>query len=91
MGPAPAKNKEDADLINGSKVAVTLLPGGSYFHHSDSFAMMRGGHLDICVLGTCQTSTCRDLASWHTDGADAIPAVGGAIDWRSASWSIRPV
>jgi 3-oxoadipate CoA-transferase beta subunit len=80
MGPAPDKGAEDADLINAGKQPVTLLPGGSYFHHSDSFAMMRGGHLDICVLGAFQTSTRGDLANWHTGAPDAIPAVGGAMD-----------
>jgi 3-oxoadipate CoA-transferase beta subunit len=80
MGPAPAPGAEDADLINAGKQPVTLLPGGSYFHHADSFAMMRGGHLDICVLGAFQVSVGGDLANWHTGAADAIPAVGGAMD-----------
>ncbi len=80
MGPAPPAGAEDFDLINAGKQAVTLLPGGAYFHHADSFAMMRGGHLDICVLGAFQVSTSGDLANWHTGGADAIPAVGGAMD-----------
>ena len=80
MGPAPAKGQEDYDLINAGKQPVTLLPGGSYFHHADSFAMMRGGHLDICVLGAFQVSATGDLANWHTGEADAIPAVGGAMD-----------
>jgi len=80
MGPAPAKGEEDWDLINAGKQAVTLLPGGSYFHHADSFAMMRGGHLDICVLGAFQVSQNGDLANWHTGEPDAIPAVGGAMD-----------
>ena len=80
MGPAPAKGLEDYDLINAGKQPVTLLPGGSYFHHADSFAMMRGGHLDICVLGAFQVSETGDLANWHTGEADAIPAVGGAMD-----------
>jgi 3-oxoadipate CoA-transferase beta subunit len=80
MGPAPAAGEEDYDLINAGKQPVTLLPGGAYFHHADSFAMMRGGHLDICVLGAFQVSTTGDLANWHTGGADAIPAVGGAMD-----------
>ena len=79
MGPAPASGMEDPDLINASKQPVTLLSGGSYFHHADSFAMMRGGHLDICVLGAFQVSVGGDLANWHT-GGDAIPAVGGAMD-----------
>ena len=80
MGPAPAAGAEDYDLINAGKQPVTLLPGGAYFHHADSFAMMRGGHLDICVLGAFQVSVGGDLANWHTGGADAIPAVGGAMD-----------
>lgn len=80
MGPAPTKGQEDYDLINAGKQPVTLLPGGAYFHHADSFAMMRGGHLDICVLGAFQVSATGDLANWHTGEADAIPAVGGAMD-----------
>jgi 3-oxoadipate CoA-transferase beta subunit len=80
MGPAPASGQEDYDLINAGKQPVTLLPGGSYFHHADSFAMMRGGHLDICVLGAFQVSATGDLANWHTAEKDAIPAVGGAMD-----------
>ena len=80
MGPAPAPGKEDYDLINAGKQPVTLQKGGAYFHHADSFAMMRGGHLDICVLGAFQVSTRGDLANWHTGAPDAIPAVGGAMD-----------
>jgi 3-oxoadipate CoA-transferase, beta subunit len=80
MGSAPAAGQEDDDLMNASKQPVTLLPGGSFFHHADSFAMMRGGHLDICVLGGFQVSASGDLANWHTGAADAIPAVGGAMD-----------
>ena len=80
MGPAPAPGEEDSDLINAGKQPVTLLPGGSYFHHADSFAMMRGGHLDICVLGAFQVSATGDLANGHTGAPDAIPAVGGALD-----------
>jgi 3-oxoadipate CoA-transferase beta subunit len=80
MGPAPNPGEEDFDLINAGKQPVTILPGGSYFHHTDSFAMMRGGHLDICVLGAFQVSATGDLANWHTGEADAIPAVGGAMD-----------
>ncbi|MGE4335116.1 MAG: 3-oxoacid CoA-transferase subunit B [Pigmentiphaga sp.] len=80
MGPAPAKGQEDDDLINAGKQPVTALPGAAFFHHADSFAMMRGGHLDICVLGAFQVSRQGDLANWHTGAPDAIPAVGGAMD-----------
>jgi len=80
MGPAPAPGEEDWDLINAGKQAVTLLPGGAFFHHADSFAMMRGGHIDICVLGAFQVSVTGDIANWHTGQPDAIPAVGGAMD-----------
>jgi len=80
MGPAPDADQEDYDLINAGKQPVTLLPGGAYFHHADSFAMMRGGHLDICVLGAFQVSATGDLANWSTGEPGAIPAVGGAMD-----------
>ncbi len=80
MGPAPAPGEEDEDLINAGKQPVTILPGGAYFHHADSFAMMRGGHLDFCVLGAFQVSVGGDLANWHTGAPGAIPAVGGAMD-----------
>ena len=80
MGPAPAPGEEDEDLINAGKRPVTLLAGGAYFHQADSFAMMRGGHLDICVLGAFQVSVGGDLANWNTGAPDAIPAVGGAMD-----------
>ena len=80
MGPAPASGQEDYDLINAGKQPVTLLPGGCYFHHADSFGMMRGGHIDICVLGAFQVSATGDLANWSTGEAGAIPAVGGAMD-----------
>ena len=80
MGPAPEAGQEDPDLINAGKQPVTVLPGASFFHHADSFAMMRGGHLDICVLGAFQVSIEGDLANWHTGAPDAIPAVGGAMD-----------
>ena len=80
MGPAPAEADQDFDLINAGKQPVSLLPGGAFFHHADSFAMMRGGHLDICVLGAFQVSATGDLANWHTGEAGAIPAVGGAMD-----------
>ncbi|MAD74651.1 MAG: 3-oxoadipate CoA-transferase [Rheinheimera sp.] len=80
MGPAPAPGAEDPELINAGKEFVTLLTGGCYFHHGDSFTMMRGGHIDICVLGAFQIAANGDLANWHTGAADAIPAVGGAMD-----------
>ncbi len=80
MGPAPAPGDEDYDLINAGKQPVTLRPGGAYFHHADSFGMMRGGHLDICVLGAFQVSATGDLANWSTGEPRSIPAVGGAMD-----------
>jgi len=80
MGPAPAEGQEDEDLINAGKQPVTLLTGGAFFHQADSFGMMRGGHLDFCVLGAFQVSVKGDLANWHTGLPDAIPAVGGAMD-----------
>jgi 3-oxoadipate CoA-transferase beta subunit len=80
FGPAPREGEEDFDLINAGKQPVTLRPGGCFFHHADSFAMMRGGHLDICVLGAFQVAGNGDLANWHTGAPDAIPAVGGAMD-----------
>lgn len=80
MGPAPPEGDEDPDLINAGKQPVTLVTGGAYFHHADSFAMIRGGHVDICVLGAFQVSAAGDLANWHTGEPDTIPAVGGAMD-----------
>jgi 3-oxoadipate CoA-transferase, beta subunit len=80
MGPAAKPGEEDLDLTNAGKEPVTELPGAAYFHHADSFAMMRGGHLDVCVLGAFQVSAGGDLANWHTGAPDAIPAVGGAMD-----------
>lgn len=80
MGPMPALGEGDPELINAGKEMVTLLPGGSYFHQGDSFMMMRGGHIDICVLGAFQVSESGDLANWHTGEFNAIPAVGGAMD-----------
>jgi 3-oxoadipate CoA-transferase beta subunit len=80
MGPAAVGDQIDPDLLNAGKIPVTELPGASYFHHADSFGMMRGGHLDFCVLGAFQVSITGDLANWHTGGVDAIPAVGGAMD-----------
>lgn len=80
MGPVATGDQIDLDLTNAGKIPVTELPGASYFHHADSFAMMRGGHLDVCVLGAFQVSAAGDLANWHTGTPDAIPAVGGAMD-----------
>lgn len=80
MGPSPTPGEEDDDLINAGKQHVTLLTGGAYFHHADSFSMMRGGHLDIAVLGAFQVSVNGDLANWHTGAQGSIPAVGGAMD-----------
>ncbi|OOS02260.1 3-oxoadipate CoA-transferase beta subunit [Moraxella cuniculi DSM 21768] len=80
FGEAPAKGEEDDELINAGKEYVTMLTGGAFFHHGDSFAMMRGGHLDICVLGAFQVAQNGDLANWHTGAKDAVPAVGGAMD-----------
>lgn len=80
FGPPPAAGDEDPELINAGKEFVTMLSGGAFFHHGDSFAMMRGGHLDICVLGAFQVAQNGDLANWHTGASDAIPAVGGAMD-----------
>jgi 3-oxoadipate CoA-transferase, beta subunit len=88
MGPAPESGAEDPDLINAGKQPVTTLPGASFFHHADSFAMMRGGHLDCCVLGAFQVSIAGDLANWHTGGPGAIPAVGGAMDLAIGAKSV---
>ncbi|WP_201787234.1 3-oxoacid CoA-transferase subunit B [Actinoplanes sp. TFC3] len=88
MGPAAPGDAADPDLINAGKVPVTELPGAAYFHHADSFAMMRGGHLDVCVLGAFQVSVTGDLANWHTGDPDAIPAVGGAMDLAIGAKSV---
>jgi 3-oxoadipate CoA-transferase beta subunit len=85
VGPSPAAGTEDPDLINASKEPVTLVKGAAFFHHADSFGMMRGGHLDVCVLGAFQVSIGGDLANWHTGQPDAIPAVGGAMDLASGA------
>jgi 3-oxoadipate CoA-transferase beta subunit len=84
MGPAPAPGKEDPELINAGKKAVTAIPGAAYFHHADSFVMIRGGHIDICILGAMQVAANGDLANWSTGEPDAIPAVGGAMDLVAA-------
>ena len=80
MGPAPAAGEEDPELINAGKKPVTTVPGAAFFHHADSFSMIRGGHIDVCVLGAMQVSRNGDLANWSTGAVDAIPAVGGAMD-----------
>ncbi len=80
MGPPPAPGKEDPELINAGKKVVTTVPGACFFHHADSFTMIRGGHVDVCVLGAMQVSAGGDLANWSTGAPDAIPAVGGAMD-----------
>jgi 3-oxoadipate CoA-transferase beta subunit len=80
MGSAPAPGEEDPELINAGKKQVTAIPGAAFFHHADSFAMIRGNHIDICVLGAMQVSQAGDLANWSTGAVDAIPAVGGAMD-----------
>lgn len=88
MGPAAHGDEVDPDLTNAGKIPVTELPGASYFHQADSFAMMRGGHLDVCVLGAFQVSQFGDLANWHTGAPDAIPAVGGAMDLAIGAKSV---
>ena len=88
MGPAAKDDEIDPDLINAGKIPVTELPGAAYFHHADSFAMMRGGHLDVCVLGAFQVSERGDLANWHTGAPGAIPAVGGAMDLAIGAKSV---
>ena len=80
MGPEPPADAQDEDLINAGKQPVTLVPGASLFHHADSFAIVRGGHLDLCVLGAFQVAANGDLANWSTGAPDAIPGVGGAMD-----------
>ncbi|MEN4476907.1 3-oxoacid CoA-transferase subunit B [Mycolicibacterium cosmeticum] len=88
MGPEAVGEDIDPDLINAGKVPVTELPGAAYFHHADSFAMIRGGHLDVCVMGAFQVSQRGDLANWHTGEADAIPAVGGAMDLATGAKAV---
>jgi 3-oxoadipate CoA-transferase beta subunit len=88
MGPAARGDEIDPDLVNAGKIPVTELPGASYFHQADSFAMMRGGHIDVCVLGAFQVSERGDLANWHTGAPDAIPAVGGAMDLATGAKNV---
>ncbi len=88
MGPSPVAGQVDPDLINAGKQAVTELAGSSYFHHADSFGMMRGGHLDVCVLGAFQVSATGDLANWSTGAPDSIPAIGGAMDLAIGAKSV---
>lgn len=88
MGPAPELGAVDPDLINAGKQPVTALEGAAFFHHADSFAMMRGGHLDVCVLGAFQVSETGDLANWSTGAPDSIPAVGGAMDLAIGAKSV---
>ena len=80
MGPVPPEDQKDPELINAGKKCITSIPGACYFHHADSFTMIRGGHIDLCVLGAMQVSGEGDLANWSTGAPDAIPAVGGAMD-----------
>lgn len=80
MGPSPEEGQGDPELINAGKKQVSMNPGAAFFHHADSFAMIRGGHIDLCVLGAMQVSQFGDLANWSTGAPDAIPAVGGAMD-----------
>ena len=90
MGPQPAIEDEDMELINAGKKPVTLLPGGAFFHHADSFSMIRGGHVDICILGAFEVAANGDLANWST-GADGVPAVGGAMDLAAGAGSVRVI
>ena len=88
MGPAPSDNARDYDLVNAGKKPVTVVPGAAYFHHADSFGMIRGGHIDVCVLGGMQVSAGGDLANWSTGAKDAIPGVGGAMDLAAGAKAI---
>lgn len=90
MGPSPDPADEDMELINAGKKPVTLLPGGAFFHHADSFAMIRGGHVDICILGAFEVAANGDLANWST-GGDGVPAVGGAMDLAAGAGSVRVI
>ncbi|MEO3814867.1 3-oxoacid CoA-transferase subunit B [Sphaerisporangium sp. B11E5] len=88
MGPAASAGEADPDLVNAGKIPVTELPGASYFHQADSFAMIRGGHIDVCVLGAFQVSGRGDLANWHTGAPGAVPAVGGAMDLATGARNV---
>jgi 3-oxoadipate CoA-transferase, beta subunit len=88
MGPAPEKEAEDPDIINAGKQAVTLLPGAAIFHHTDAFAMIRGGHIDLALLGGMQVSAAGDLANWSTGDEKFPPAVGGAMDLGAGARSV---
>lgn len=90
MGPQPSAADEDMELINAGKKPVTLLPGGAFFHHADSFSMIRGGHVDICILGAFEVACNGDLANWTT-GGDGVPAVGGAMDLAAGAKSVRVI
>jgi 3-oxoadipate CoA-transferase beta subunit len=89
MGPAPAKGQEDPDLINAGKQLVTLMPGGSYFHHNDAFLMIRGGHIDLAMMGAFEVSEAGDLANWTTNDPHAPPGVGGAMDLAAGAKDVR--
>lgn len=91
MGPAPGPREEDPDLINAGKKPVTALPGAAFFHHADSFAMIRGGHIDLCVLGALQVAANGDLANWSTGDAERIPGVGGAMDLVSGARAVNVI
>jgi 3-oxoadipate CoA-transferase, beta subunit len=88
-GPAPKKGEEDADLINAGKQLVTLVPGGSYFHHNDAFLMIRGGHIDVALLGAFEVSEKGDLANWITNDPTVTPGVGGAMDLAAGAKEVR--
>jgi len=89
MGPAPAQGAEDSDLINAGKQLVTLMPGGSYFHHADAFLMIRGGHIDLAMMGAFEVSEAGDLANWTTNHPHASPGVGGAMDLAAGAKDVR--
>ena len=90
MGASPSEQDEDMDLINAGKKPVTLVPGGAFFHHADSFAMIRGGHIDVCILGAFEVACNGDIANWSS-GKDGVPAVGGAMDLAAGAKSVRVI